>query len=388
MNPDAEACLVAVALENFLGAAGALLRQRYQETLLLLVKQGTAEAALAEALEPHLAEFQVQLAVYVAAVVVSLFDNEALANLPASLQPFRQLADERCVLRALLRQMNYLGEVGEHLHDSEYNVAWGLFHLRLYNKEVPRGFGLRLRSVTLYLPQPVAAAIKYPPLPNLPTLGEAHFPESAEAHPSFLLARWRHETTVSASSNFQQWYMNLATPGPHLAAVLAGSNLHYEVVQHCQIPPLRLTLTTRAPCAGAPLGTPQPNAASSASQLAAALTELGWTAEAVAQMPREVHHPSPSELLLSLHNDEPKPPRARPLLITITQVGPTFSYHFLEPKFGSTPRLAEYFSSASQLTFGARHPPKPSRLLTPKEPITYDQLGLLLREAVPNDPAS
>ena len=34
MNPDAEAPLVAVALENFLGAAGALLRrQRYQETL-------------------------------------------------------------------------------------------------------------------------------------------------------------------------------------------------------------------------------------------------------------------------------------------------------------------------------------------------------------------
>ena len=65
----------------------------------------------------------------------------------------------------------------------------------------------------------------------------AHFPESAEAHPSFLLARWRHETTVRVSSNLQQWYMNLAAPGPHLATVLAGSNLHYEVVQQGQIPP-------------------------------------------------------------------------------------------------------------------------------------------------------
>ena len=175
MNPDAEAPLVAVVLENFLGAAGVLLRQRYQETLLLLVKQGIAEDALAEALEPHLSEFQVQLAAYMAAVVVSLFDAEALANLPDSLQPFRQLADERCVLRALLRQMNYLGEVGEHLQDSEYNVAWGLFHLRLLNKDISRGFGLRLRSVTLYLPQPVAAAIKFPPLPNLPTLGRRTF---------------------------------------------------------------------------------------------------------------------------------------------------------------------------------------------------------------------
>ena len=133
--------------------------------------------------------------------------------------------------------------------------------------------------------------------------------------------------------------MNLGAPGPHLAAVLAGSNLHYEVVQQCQIPPLRLTLTTRVPCAGDLLGTPRPNAAPSASQLAVALTELGW---AVAQMPREVHHPSPAELLLSLRDDEPKPPRARSL-ITITQVGSTFSYHFLEPKSGSTPRLAAYF---------------------------------------------
>ena len=197
MSQDAEAPLVAVVLENFLGGAAALLRQRYQETLLLLVKQGVAEDALAEALEAHLPDFQVQLAAYIAAI---------LDNLPTSLQPFRQLADERSVHRALLRQINYLGEVGEHLQDSEYNVAWGLFHLRLLNKDrnAPRGFGLRLRSVTLYLPQPVAAAIKFPSLSNLPTLGEAHFPESTEAPPSFLLARWRHETTISVSPNFQQ----------------------------------------------------------------------------------------------------------------------------------------------------------------------------------------
>ena len=155
--------------------------------------------------------------------------------------------------------------------------------------------------------------------------------------------------------------MTLAAPGPHLAAVLAGSNLHYEVVQLCQIPVLRLTLTTRVPCAGAPLGTPRPDAASSAGRLAVRLTELGWTAEAVAQMPHEVRHPSPAELLLSLRDDEPKLSRARPL-ITITQVGSAFSYHFLEPKFGSTSSLAAYFSSASRLTFGARHPPKPPSL--------------------------
>ena len=67
---------------------------------------------------------------------------------------------------AYIVQMNYLGDVGEHLQDPECNVAWGLFHLRLYNKEPSRGFGLRLRIVTLYLPQPVAAAIKYPPFPT------------------------------------------------------------------------------------------------------------------------------------------------------------------------------------------------------------------------------
>ena len=72
MSQDAEAPLVAVVLENFLGGAAALLRQRYQESLLLLVKQGVAEDALAEALEARLPDFQVQLAAYIAAVVVGI----------------------------------------------------------------------------------------------------------------------------------------------------------------------------------------------------------------------------------------------------------------------------------------------------------------------------
>ena len=62
----------------------------------------------------------------VAAVVVSLFDTDVLANLPAALLPFRQLADERCVHRAILRQMNL-----ETLVSTCKNVEWGLFHLRL-----------------------------------------------------------------------------------------------------------------------------------------------------------------------------------------------------------------------------------------------------------------
>ena len=170
LNPDPEAPLIAIALENFLGAAAVILRQHYQEAVLTLVKQGVAEADLEDAMNPALVELHVQLAAYVAAVVVSLFDADVLATLPASLTPFQQLADEHFVRRALLRQTSYLGEVRAHVQDSEYNVAWGLFHLRWHNREVPRGFGLRLRSVTLYLPQPVAAAVKYPHLSNPPTL--------------------------------------------------------------------------------------------------------------------------------------------------------------------------------------------------------------------------
>ena len=81
MLQNVEALLVAVVLENFIGAAIALLRQRYQETLLLLVKQGITEDASAEALESYLRDFQVQLAAYIAAVVVFLFDVEILDNL-------------------------------------------------------------------------------------------------------------------------------------------------------------------------------------------------------------------------------------------------------------------------------------------------------------------
>ena len=50
----------------------------------------------------HFIKLHVQLAAYIAAVVVSLFDADILANLPAALLPFRQLADEQYVHRALL----------------------------------------------------------------------------------------------------------------------------------------------------------------------------------------------------------------------------------------------------------------------------------------------
>ena len=64
------------------------------------------------------------------------------------------------------------------LQDSEYNVA-RLFHLQLLNKNTFRGFGLRLRSVTLYpLLQPSFF------LSPSGHAGETHFSESAEAHPT------------------------------------------------------------------------------------------------------------------------------------------------------------------------------------------------------------
>ena len=44
---------------------------------------------------------------------------------------------------------------------------------------------------------------------------------------------------MQVSANFQRWYMSLAAPGPHLATVFVGSNLHYDVVQQGQIPSLR-----------------------------------------------------------------------------------------------------------------------------------------------------
>ena len=43
--------------------------QRYQETLLVLLKEGITENALAEALETYLPDFQAQLDAYIAAVV-------------------------------------------------------------------------------------------------------------------------------------------------------------------------------------------------------------------------------------------------------------------------------------------------------------------------------
>ena len=48
--------------------------------------------------------------------------------------------------------------------------------------------------------------------------------------------------------------MTHARPGPHLAAVLRYPNVHWEVFHQGVISPLRLTVATRVPCAGAPNG--------------------------------------------------------------------------------------------------------------------------------------
>ena len=238
---------------------------------------------------------------------------------------YRGLSDFNFVLQALLRQRHYVCDVGEPVQDSEYNVAWGLFHLRWFNKKIPKALGLRLRTLTLYLPQPVVAALRYPPVGSTPSPGEAHFPESAGTPPCFLLAKWKHEFEVRLPPRRIEWFVDLARPGPHLTAVINHSNVHWELFQLLAIPMLRCTVYTRVPCAGAPQGTSIPRV-----PVASDLADLLWTAEAVAQMPRETHHPTADELVLSLRNGPPLPPVPRSLSDSDTANG--VRYFFLHPR--------------------------------------------------------
>ena len=82
---------------------------------------------------------------------MALFDAELLNNLPSTLAPFQGLADHGCVTNALLQQIRCVSDVSSRLQSDGYTTSG----------EPAAHAGYRVRSLYMYLPQPVAAAL-YP----------------------------------------------------------------------------------------------------------------------------------------------------------------------------------------------------------------------------------
>ena len=164
---DPHAPMAAVSLEEqALAPARVLARVPYLERLLGLVQQGCAPAELPAACAPAIAQAHADLATYLAAVLVGLFDPARLELLPEALADYRKLGDPEVVTRALLAQINYTADVAANMPPHTYTTASGIFRFAWRGRQKSTTIVLRLRTVYMYLPQPCI-------LPAQPACGHA-----------------------------------------------------------------------------------------------------------------------------------------------------------------------------------------------------------------------
>ena len=102
---------------------------------------------------------------------------------------------------------------------------------------------VRLRTVNMYLPQPVASCLRSPPASTPPpVLSPVAFPPAEPSPVDFVHARWKFEYRLTPPAPFVEWYMSrLRFFGPRLMAVCAHCriSLSAQLLEHAQIPELR-----------------------------------------------------------------------------------------------------------------------------------------------------
>ena len=157
---EVTAPLVTISIEEkaLAPVAPLLLRVPYLERLLEAVRDGTPLDRLPDALRPAVIQAHDDLATYITEIVLAMFDGDQLRGLQGQLQPFRGLADPLTVRRAVLSQMRYVADVASSLPSKAYSTSGGLFRL-VWRQCRGRALTLRLRTVFLFVPQPVAACL-------------------------------------------------------------------------------------------------------------------------------------------------------------------------------------------------------------------------------------
>ena len=169
---EVTAPLVTISIEEkALAPAAPLLRVPYLERLLEAVRDGTPLDRLSDALRPAVIQALDDLATYITEIVLALFDRDQLCSLQGQLQPFRGLADPLTVRRAVLSQMRYVADVAASLPSKAYSTSGGLFRL-VWRQCRGRALTLRLRTVFLFVPQPVAACLTIPRACQYPSVAQ------------------------------------------------------------------------------------------------------------------------------------------------------------------------------------------------------------------------
>ena len=149
--------MVTVILEEqALAPARVLARLPYLEHLRGLVQQGCETAQLPAACAPALARAHADLATYLATVMVGLFDRARLEALPQALADYQKSGGPNVVARALLGQINYTADVAANMPPHTYSTTSGIFRFAWRAGQKSTTIVLRLRTVYMYLPQPVA----------------------------------------------------------------------------------------------------------------------------------------------------------------------------------------------------------------------------------------
>ena len=196
------------------------------------MRQGLPLAEYTAAMDPALARAHADLVTWLAGVIVSLFNPERLRALSELFAVFRRLSDPTTVARTLMVQLQYITDVAANMLPDTHTTASGIFRLAWQGGRTSHATAMRLRTVHMHLPQPVAVCLRTPPdTTPAPTMVPAVLPPGARAQPS---TSW-HVGNVypfTPPDAFLAWYRNRLLFGPLLLAACTHSRVSPHALSH------------------------------------------------------------------------------------------------------------------------------------------------------------
>ena len=148
--------------------------------------------------------------------------------------------------------MQYVADVAASLPQTSQSTSGGLFRFT-WRSVKSYGLTLGLRTVFLYLPQPVAACmIVLPPGGSLPALAQVTLPVHPPHPFTYLAASWKVDVEHTPAPDFTRWYMSRVTCGTFLLEVCQRCKVCPNLVAHLQIPRMRISYQVAMPVVGKP----------------------------------------------------------------------------------------------------------------------------------------
>ena len=372
--------------DRALAPAAPLVQVPYLEKLLDAVRAGTPLVQLPSVMASAAGQAHQDLATFITELVVSLFDPELLRGLQGPLAPYQALADRTVVHRAILAQMRYVADVAASLPQTSHSTSGGLFR---FTWRLVKSYGLTLglRTVFLYLPQPVAACmIVLPPGGSLPALAQVTLPVHPPHPFTYLAASWKVDVEHTPAPDFTRWYMSRVTCGTFLLEVCQRCKVCSNLVAHLQIPRMRLSYQVAMPVVGKPGQHAVPRRPDGA--FGEALLSQGWCPRQVLQMPRERSQPQVQEIPLALRQSHAIVlPVASPLLQDHDVVR-SLHFYFLLARTPLSDVEVGHLTSPNRLVFGSAPIPKlPTKRPRQQPPTSLAALVSCLQRCRPMAPA-